>query len=56
MERTFPYKLIPLEEELMQEMKQRFLGFGGGLVKVEGSGYIMPSRYAEYADKYYNYQ
>lgn len=57
MERTFPYKIEPLEEELMKEIKQKFLAYScQGLVRVEGSGYVFPSTYAKYASTYYNYQ
>ncbi|XP_068222473.1 sulfotransferase 1B1-like [Palaemon carinicauda] len=52
---SFPFKLKRLEKALEEPLQKRFLGYTQGLVQVQPSGFVMPSQYTTFADKYYNF-
>ncbi|XP_066960157.1 sulfotransferase 1C4-like [Macrobrachium rosenbergii] len=51
----FPFELTRMERSEEEPLQKRFLAYTEGLVRVQPSGYVMPSQYSKFADKYYNF-
>lgn len=56
MKKEFPHKICKIEGKLHEKFIQEVLGQPFGAVQVGSKKWVLPSKYAEFADQVYNFE